>query len=89
MKRATCILYDSFVLIVYFNPRPSEEGDANIGFFRRKAVYFNPRPRKEGDVPNESRLLDIKDFNPRPRKEGDQERTRSQKLVILFQSTPS
>ena len=27
VKRATCNLYDSYVIGLYFNPRPREEGD--------------------------------------------------------------
>ena len=34
----------------YFNPRPREEGDAELNRKRGKKKYFNPRPREEGDL---------------------------------------
>ena len=35
---------------MYFNPRPREEGDAEVSPGLEEYRYFNPRPREEGDV---------------------------------------
>ena len=74
--------------MVYFNPRPREEGD-RVDLQAYCDLYdFNPRPREEGDVIGSLPLLSTRDFNPRPREEGDgiaQDKNRKH----LFQSTPS
>ena len=35
--------------MIYFNPRPREEGDKVIFPFSSVTAHFNPRPREEGD----------------------------------------
>ena len=50
VKRATCNLYDSCVIVMYFNPRPREEGDLRVSVKSDFIDYFNPRPREEGDL---------------------------------------
>ena len=51
MKRATGVEALHYTNIIYFNPRPREEGDAHpeaetTGGY----LNFNPRPREEGDT---------------------------------------
>ena len=49
MKRATTCLCVICVIVLYFNPRPREEGDAVAHTGTVSDVDFNPRPREEGD----------------------------------------
>ena len=50
VKRATFVLSGQYFRIMYFNPRPREEGDLNYNDRRLQIQYFNPRPREEGDT---------------------------------------
>ena len=49
MKRATLWRDGTGRYVVYFNPRPREEGDLLRERFYKPRRYFNPRPREEGD----------------------------------------
>ena len=52
--------------LLYFNPRPREEGDfipLDIVFM---PFYFNPRPREEGDVYTISILCSGRVFQSTP-----------------------
>ena len=71
VKRATSFhcLYNTPLL--YFNPRPREEGDRTPANVISTKFYFNPRPREEGDVSFPFVVVVLSDFNPRPREEGD------------------
>ena len=42
--------------VVYFNPRPHEEGDKICAFIDAIPVNFNPRPREEGDSSKANKL---------------------------------
>ena len=70
MKRAT---YRLVVIrgIIYFNPRPREEGDKTRPERAFTTTHFNPRPREEGDKMTTGERLFYENFNPRPREEGD------------------
>ena len=57
--------------VVYFNPRPHEEGDKICAFIDAIPVNFNPRPREEGDISLHAAPFFFSYFNPRPREEGD------------------
>ena len=60
------------MIVLYFNPRPREEGDVNNVAIQVSDDDFNPRPREEGDVVGASVAGSLLlDFNPRPREEGD------------------
>ena len=59
------------MIVLYFNPRPREEGDATLKTFGDFHRHFNPRPREEGDSFLTLSLLFMLYFNPRPREEGD------------------
>ena len=37
-------------IVVYFNPRPREEGDYGRLQAYTQQLHFNPRPREEGDL---------------------------------------
>ena len=50
VKRATCAAVAEATCVVYFNPRPREEGDHITAVFLFDFRYFNPRPREEGDL---------------------------------------
>ena len=39
----------TLAVILYFNPRPREEGDLGIMGNTGYSFDFNPRPREEGD----------------------------------------
>ena len=43
-------LIDGLRKLLYFNPRPREEGDIAMCGVIVNGVNFNPRPREEGDV---------------------------------------
>ena len=49
VKRATLCLCVICVIVLYFNPRPREEGDTCLCVICVIVLYFNPRPREEGD----------------------------------------
>ena len=38
------------MIVLYFNPRPREEGDCRVIGISRFVFDFNPRPREEGDL---------------------------------------
>ncbi len=50
VKRATLLSVSVFLFLLYFNPRPREEGDFSFCFFAICVGDFNPRPREEGDA---------------------------------------
>ena len=43
------MIFVLYLLMVYFNPRPREEGDNTNENKKRYQQHFNPRPREEGD----------------------------------------
>ena len=43
------MIFVLYLLMVYFNPRPREEGDYSRKHNERDQQHFNPRPREEGD----------------------------------------
>ena len=71
VKRATLRHCENCVIVLYFNPRPREEGDKYTQTLRLSTIYFNPRPREEGDRRSSLQSLRNRHFNPRPREEGD------------------
>ena len=52
-------------------------------------MYFNPRPREEGDGTAAYSYFVLGYFNPRPREEGDEVIMDYNKMINIFQSTPS
>ena len=49
VKRATCLIPLLISAVIYFNPRPREEGDTKSAVDSIQIGDFNPRPREEGD----------------------------------------
>ena len=49
VKRATSKLDYVLTGRLHFNPRPREEGDADLLAVAASKADFNPRPREEGD----------------------------------------
>ena len=89
VKRATVFHCLYYTALLYFNPRPREEGDLLISKNVPRNKNFNPRPREEGDTVDDKTKAVIADFNPRPREEGDVIFLNTLCCIILFQSTPS
>ena len=83
MSRRACIS------LVYFNPRPREEGDKENYAFNLSGLYFNPRPREEGDGIKKYTDEQSWHFNPRPREEGDSHNPIIIFILVKFQSTPA
>ena len=77
MKRATHLLCVICMIVLYFNPRPHEEGDIAGVNYDFKTTNFNPRPHEEGDFFGGIHCLKSDYFNPRPHEEGD--------LLCLYQ----
>ena len=50
VKRATMLHLLMLIVLLYFNPRPREEGDTVNKTIRVQTSNFNPRPREEGDI---------------------------------------
>ena len=89
MKRATQVNLTEWRISSNFNPRPHEEGDKKQWLQRGFYGYFNPRPREEGDGTAAYSYFVLGYFNPRPREEGDEVIMDYNKMINIFQSTPS
>ena len=61
---------DKYIIVLYFNPRPREEGDLVILYFQDKGAYFNPRPRKEGDGRQYTAMTEQPKFQSTPSQRG-------------------
>ena len=56
---------------MYFNPRPREEGDANLDIMGTTSKISIHALVKRATVPNLALPALPRHFNPRPREEGD------------------
>ena len=83
MKRATPNPCENYMIVMYFNPRPREEGDQVSRAIKVFGKYFNPRPREEGDKTIKINIRKNINFNPRPREEGDHEVVYPKNSIVI------